>query len=354
MAKKKPENNDLPKRMKKRTKKLKSGKVWLCYYYDGRKDGKRIEISLGQDLEDALIEWAKLEGKKLTPKIRKKDTLGYLFDLYLERIAPTKSPRTQLDYKWEIDQLRKVFEDAPINSIKPHHIAQYRDTRTAKVRANREIARLSHIYNVAIEWGMADFNPVKGVRKNKEKPRDYYAEDHVFYAVLKHASQELKDIMGIAYFTGQRPADVIKIKVSDINPDHLFIGQNKRGHKLRIKLNTDKGRTTLGLLIDNILSRKQDNHPSLVTVNGEGITYAMRRSRFDNARNAAANEALINNNEELADQIKKFQFRDLRPKAATDMDDINLASKLLGHTKQKITELIYIRKGQEVTPLERK
>lgn len=36
------------------------------------------------------------------------------------------------------------------------------------------------------------------------------------------------------------------------------------------------------------------------------------------------------------------------------MDDINLASKLLGYTKQQITELIYIRKGQEVEPLERK
>lgn len=50
----------------------------------------------------------------------------------------------------------------------------------------------------------------------------------------------------------------------------------------------------------------------------------------------------------------KFQFRDLRPKAATDMDDLNLASKLLGHSKEKITQLIYIRKGQEVTPLEPK
>lgn len=216
------------------------------------------------------------------------------------------------------------------------------------------MARLSHIYNTAIEWGMAETNPVQGVRKNKEKPRDYYAEDIVFDAVLKHASSELKDIMGIAYLTGQRPADVIKVKVKDITQDHLLIGQNKTGHKIRIKLNTENGRTALGLLIDNILKRKKDHNPSLVTINGIGITYAMRRARFDEAREKAFQEALTNNNEELSEQIKKFQFRDLRPKAATDMDDINLASKLLGHTKQQITELIYIRKGQEVEPLERK
>lgn len=354
MANRKKANRNLPPRMKIRIRTLKSGKQWIGYYYDGRENGKRKEIPLGTDLEEAKVKWAEYEKKSVPVKIRKKNTLGYLFDLYLERIAPQKSPRTQSDYKDEINQLRKVFEDAPINAIKPQHIAQYRDARTAKVRANREMARLSHIYNTAIEWGMAETNPVQGVRKNKEKPRDYYAEDEVFEAVLKHASSELKDIMGIAYLTGQRPADVIKVKVKDITQDHLLIGQNKTGHKLRIKLNTDKGRTALGLLIDNILKRKKDHHPNLVTINGIGITYAMRRSRFDEAREKATQEALANNNEELSEQIKKFQFRDLRPKAATDMDDINLASKLLGHTKQQITELIYIRKGQEVEPLERK
>lgn len=112
---------------------------------------------------------------------------------------------------------------------------------------------------------MADFNPVKGVKKNKEKARDYYAEDVVFYAVLDKGCQLLRDTMGIAYFTGQRPADVIKIKVSDVSQGHLFIGQNKRGHRLRIKLNNEEGgRTALGLLIDDILSRKKDQQPYLL------------------------------------------------------------------------------------------
>ncbi|KAF5292576.1 hypothetical protein FQR65_LT20254 [Abscondita terminalis] len=33
-------------------------------------------------------------------------------------------------------------------------IAQYRDSRTAKTRANREIALLSHVFNIAREWGL--------------------------------------------------------------------------------------------------------------------------------------------------------------------------------------------------------
>ncbi len=61
----------------------------------------------------------------------------------------------------------------------------------------------------------------------------------------------------------------------------------------------------------------------------------------------------VNNDEELAKRIKEFQFKDLRPKAASDMNNIELASKLLGHTKEEITRKVYIRIGQEVEPLNR-
>ena len=79
-------------------------------------------------------------------------------------------------------------------------IAQYRDKRTAKVRANREIFLLSHIYNIAREWGLTDReNPVTGVRKNKETPRDFYAGPLIWDSVHSQASLELRDAMDLAY-----------------------------------------------------------------------------------------------------------------------------------------------------------
>jgi len=62
-----------------------------------------------------------------------------LFDRYVKEIIPTKGLRTQSDNMKELKQLRKAFEKAPIESITPQVVAQYRDARTAKVRANREI-----------------------------------------------------------------------------------------------------------------------------------------------------------------------------------------------------------------------
>lgn len=51
--------------------------------------------------------------------------------------------------------LRAVFNRVQIDHIKPHHVRLYMDKRgqTAKARANREKALLSHLYNRAREGG---------------------------------------------------------------------------------------------------------------------------------------------------------------------------------------------------------
>lgn len=46
----------------------------------------------------------------------------------------------------------RVFQNAPIDAITPQVVAQYRDARTA-TRGNREIALLSHVFNIARELG---------------------------------------------------------------------------------------------------------------------------------------------------------------------------------------------------------
>ncbi|MBP5107063.1 hypothetical protein HUS90_22350 [Pseudomonas protegens] len=124
-------------------------------------------------------------------------------------IIPKKSERTQKDNKAELRQLRPVFDEIPVDAITPSMIAAYRDKRSAKTRANREIALLSHVFNIAREWGLTNReNPCQGVRKNKETPRDYYANDAVWKAVYQKGEIELQEAMDLAYLTGQRPADV--------------------------------------------------------------------------------------------------------------------------------------------------
>jgi len=338
----KTQHKDLPPRMLRRTKKLVSGKIWQAFYYNGRDDtGKRIEIPLGSDLNEAKRKWAELECK---PAPVETGLMCVIFDRYERAVIPTKAPRTQRDNEAELKSLRAVFDSAPIDAVTPQHVAQYRDQRTAKVRANREIALLSHVFNMAREWGYTSReNPCKGVRKNREKPRDFYADDAVWQAVYQTSVVELRDAMDLAYLTGQRPADVLKMRLLDIKDGALEVDQGKTGKKLRIIISGQ-----LGQLLERIRSRahKVRSLYLVATPDGKRMTTSMLRTRFEAARLAASKAATS----ELAERILKFQFRDNRAKAASEIGDLANASKLLGHSDKHLTNTVYRRVGESVNP----
>lgn len=347
MRPRKTENQNLPPHMYRRTRQRKYGKVWVAYYY---RDAQGKDIPLGSDLDQARIKWAQLEAKEKPLDLL---TMKGIFDRYIRDIIPKKAPRTQKDNLAEIKRLRELFDDAPIDSITPSSIAGYRDARTAKVRANREIATLSHVFNMAREWGITTKeNPCQGVRKNREKPRDYYANDVVWAAVYSKAPQELKDAMDLAYLTGQRPADVLMMRKDDVEGGYLLVQQNKTGKRLRIRVNTDGKVNNLGKLLRQIAERNSKLATSYLIVSkiGRRMTATMLRKRWDEARESARTTAILENDSVLADKIAAFQFRDIRPKAASEITDIEHASKLLGHTKGDITERIYRRIGAITEP----
>ncbi|QII87526.1 tyrosine-type recombinase/integrase [Bordetella hinzii] len=351
---------DLPPRMLRRARTLKSGKVWEAYYYNGRDgEGRRVEIPLGTDLNEAKRRWAELE---CTTAPAETGLMRYIFNKYEREIIPTKAPNTRRDNLGSLAMLRKVFDAVSIDAITPQHIARYRDGRKsqvkgeegkpATVRANREIALLSHIFNLAREWGYTTKeNPVRGVRKNKETPRDYYAQDDVWQAVYAEASDELQDAMDVGYLTGQRPGDVLKMKLTDVRDDALEIKQNKTKKKLRVLLTDGGVRTELGRVIDRIKGRprKVASLSLVATPAGVPLNKWTLRNRFDDARAAAAKKADEAGDADLAARVRAFQFRDIRPKAASETD-LAHASKLLGHTDKQITETVYRRVGETVKP----
>ena len=89
----------------------------------------------------------------------------------------------------------------------------------------------------------------------------------------------------------------------------------------------------------------------IVNEKGVALTAFALRSRFDNARDAAALKAT---DPKLLARIRDFQFRDLRAKAGTDKEDsggMGEAKDLLGHADEKMTKR-YVRHriGKRVSP----
>lgn len=336
-----PKKSNLPPRLRAR-RRHKTSKTF--YYYDARSAGKG-EIPLGDDYALALKKWAELE-IDAQPRHQEIITFRYAAERYLREVVPTKAPATQHDNLRELKQLYKFFDNppAPLDQIKPIHIRQYLDWRESKTRANREKALFSHIWNKAREWGYTDLtNPCQGIKGHTETGRkEIYIENNIYDAVYHHASQPLRDAMDMAYLTGQRPGDILKMSETDINDGMLQIKQAKTGKKLRISIEGE-----LDALITRIMQRKQQytirSLYLIIDETGQPFSSSMLRSHFDRARAAAGIEK------------SQFQFRDIRAKAGTDTaestGDIYRAQQQLGHANVTMThQYIRNRRGDKIKP----
>lgn len=121
---------------------------------------------------------------------------------------------------------------------------------------------------------------------------------------------------------------------------------------LRIRLSISGSRTKLGSLVDRLMAKplRPMSGELLCTEAGVALSAKMIRDRFDDARSAAATKAEEGRQRDLAKRIRSFQFRDIRPKAASEIESLEDASKLLGHTSQQITKQVYRRAGEVVKP----
>ena len=80
------------------------------------------------------------------------------------------------------------------------------------------------------------------------------------------------------------------------------------------------------------------------------VSQQMLRNRWDDAREAARTLAVREGRTDDAEKIRQFQFKDIRPKAASEITDIADASLLLGHSEQEITKRVYRRIGAIAQP----
>lgn len=171
-------------------------------------------------------------------------------------------------------------------------------------------------------------------------------------AVYATAATELQDAMDLNYLSGQRPGDVLRMKDADIREGALHVRQGKTNKFLRILLKPNDVESELAKVIARIQGRpgRQKGAHLVALPNGDAVKQWNLRLRFDTARASAVKAAEDTGKKDLAKRIKQFQFRDIRAKSASEISDTKAASELLGHTEVDITDRVYRRVGQAVTP----
>lgn len=339
------------------------------HYYLDTGGKPRKELPLGSDYVLAVAKWAELTSKK-TPADGVL-TVPYVVGRYFEEVVPHKADNSQTSDKQEKSWVLKFFGDppAPLGGVEPQHIRQFMRWRAAEaraaavakqqtrkdgaplreipatfgqVRANRAKALVSHMWNWAREEGITKLpNPCTGVKRFTETGRDTAPDAAMVQKVLNVADLPLQFAMRLADLIGQRPADVRKIKETDIRDGVLHVRQGKTQAKLRIELVGG-----LAELIKEIQAHKKKlgviASELLVNEAGQPLRADALRYRFDQARAKAG--------------ISKadFQFRDFRAKVATDTDEAagtRAAQALLGHTTEAMTaDYIRHKVGRKVKP----
>ena len=132
------------------------------------------------------------------------------------------------------------------------------------------------MFSWAYENGKVKMNPVKGVRKFSEPPRDRYIEDFEYHLWLDEAYIKwplLAAAMEVSYCCAARQDDVWSLKRSQLQDTGIFIKQGKTGKK-QIKEWNPRLRAAVDLALsvqkvtnfDLVFCDKKGHHPAQGTL----------------------------------------------------------------------------------------
>lgn len=344
----KAENQGLPKRWRH---------THGGYYYqvppgqEAAWDGKKT-FRLGGTLPEAYGVWAKrLENQD---DIR---TVAALLDRYALQVIPTKGITTQTQNQSALKNVRSAFGAFTLLDIKPRHIYQYVDGRTAKTSARREMELLSHAFTKAVEWGFIDRHPFRGeVRMEGEKAGDRYVEDWEIVECLSLVPRRksgsvlaAQAYIRLKLLTGLRRGDMLRLTMSDLKEDGIHVQPRKTKWTTGKKIIIGRSAEVDAAIALAKAARPVKLSPFLFC-NRNGACYFNEKTG-----RAGGWESLWSNFvERVMSETKvtvRFTEHDLRAKCASDASTLEHARQLLAHADGKITERVYRRRPEFVNPL---
>ena len=162
--------------------------------------------------------------------VRRKERSGLsledLWNKYLERHAiPHKAPnslredrslwRTHIKPKWSQHQL---------SSIRYSEMQRWHSALADRpYAANRALCLLSKMFNLAIEWGDAEANPVKSIKKFHETPRERFLTGderaRLSQALAKEADTAGAIAIWMCILTGARRSEVLEARWNHFDID---------------------------------------------------------------------------------------------------------------------------------------
>lgn len=133
--------------------------------------------------------------------------------------------KTLLSYQSTLNNIMPYFENKLVTSVKPIDIKIWHDTLIAKGLKRQTISTarvlLKEAFRIAIMSEFIDINPIIMVQlprmkrtKIKQKP---FTLDEIDFILDNCPSPQVKNFLGISFFTGMRSGEVLALEWNDID-----------------------------------------------------------------------------------------------------------------------------------------
>jgi integrase len=148
---------------------------------------------------------------------REAPTMAELCDDYMERHARPKKRQSSAD---DDESLIRLYVKPNLGNRKVLAVGRrevdelHQSLKDRPYQANRVLALLSKMFNLAVQWGWRTDNPVKGIGRFHEEKRDRWASTEEMAALGKALSEYPDRRIGLALvlilLTGARKSEVLK------------------------------------------------------------------------------------------------------------------------------------------------
>ncbi len=249
---------------------------------------------------------------------------------YLEYCAGRNRPHTVKVKGWYCERFLKHLGNVPIGDITRADVERYllkRSKSAGNFTVNREMATLRHVLNFAIERGLLERNPASKIKMlpEEKRPIRVLSDEELarYFSWCKGNDPLLYDLSIIAFNTGLRRGDIIKIRGEDVD---------ERRRVLAVKVSKRRGELVLYLPLNDVaqevLQRRKKRFGKEYLFPGENGTHLVEFKRHF-AR--AVKETGI-----------EFRFADFRHNCATALittgADLKTVQTTLGHSSITTTE----------------
>jgi integrase len=325
------------------------------YYFDDPATGKWL--NLGQDQGIAFAAYNRLMGPP-----RAMSVLRDVFARYQREVTPMPlrgRPRTKEGLENEIRTLERfdrLFGHMAQDELKQRHLYEYIDKRLderkeykgqkkpAPSAARHDIRFLRKVLAKGIRWGAGETNAAFNLDMDPDPKNTRDVLPAEYAAVYALANVKVQIAMDLASNIGQRRADILGIRLTDLTDEGILVAQGKTDARVLIAWSPALHATierALALPPDipkEYVLRRRDGHPYTPHGFGDMWQKLMRK---------AIRKGVI---------AARFKFHDLRALAATEKalaETDEAAQQLLGHADVRTTRENYIRrkKPKRATPV---